>query len=63
MADMSEIIRTHIQKEFMYDRPGVELYPTLEVAPVTPRTDAYLAHYRIVARRWKSAIAPRSLVS
>jgi hypothetical protein len=25
-------------------RPGVELYPTLEVAPVTPRTDAYLAH-------------------
>jgi hypothetical protein len=26
------------------DRPGVELYPTLEVAPVTPRTDAYLSH-------------------
>jgi hypothetical protein len=26
------------------DRPGVELYPTLEVAPVTPRTNAYLAH-------------------
>lgn len=26
------------------DRPGVELYPTLEVAPATPRTDAYLAH-------------------
>jgi hypothetical protein len=26
------------------DRAGVELYPTLEVAPVTPRTDAYLAH-------------------
>lgn len=26
------------------DRPGVELYPTLEIAPVTPRTDAYLAH-------------------
>lgn len=26
------------------DRPGVELFPTLEVAPVTPRTDAYLAH-------------------
>lgn len=25
-------------------RPGVILYPTLEVAPVTPRTDAYLAH-------------------
>ena len=25
-------------------RPGVELFPTLEVAPVTPRTDAYLAH-------------------
>ncbi|MEM9351887.1 MAG: hypothetical protein AAGA92_02650 [Planctomycetota bacterium] len=26
------------------DRPGVELYPTIEVAPVTPRTDAFLAH-------------------
>ncbi len=26
------------------DRPGIELYPTLEVAPVTPRTDSYLAH-------------------
>ncbi|QDT74891.1 hypothetical protein [Lacipirellula limnantheis] len=26
------------------DRAGVELYPTLEVAPVTPRTDAYLSH-------------------
>jgi len=25
-------------------RPGVELYPTLEVAPTMPRTDAYLAH-------------------
>jgi hypothetical protein len=25
-------------------RAGVTLYPTLEVAPVTPRTDAYLAH-------------------
>lgn len=25
-------------------RAGVNLYPTLEVAPVTPRTDAYLAH-------------------
>jgi hypothetical protein len=25
-------------------REGVELYPTLEVAPVTPRTDAFLAH-------------------
>jgi hypothetical protein len=25
-------------------REGVELYPTLEVGPVTPRTDAYLAH-------------------
>jgi len=25
-------------------RAGVVLYPTLEVAPVTPRTDAYLAH-------------------
>ena len=26
------------------NRPGIELYPTIEVAPVTPRTDAYLAH-------------------
>jgi len=26
------------------NREGVELYPTLEVAPVTPRTDAFLAH-------------------
>lgn len=26
------------------DRAGVELYPTLEIAPVTPRTDAYLSH-------------------
>jgi len=25
-------------------RPGIELFPTLEIAPVTPRTDAYLAH-------------------
>lgn len=25
-------------------RVGVDIYPTLEVAPVTPRTDAYLAH-------------------
>jgi hypothetical protein len=28
-------------------REGVELYPTLEVAPVTPRTVAYLAHNAI----------------
>jgi hypothetical protein len=28
-------------------RPGVELYPTLEVAPTLPRTDAYLAHNAI----------------
>ncbi|MBN1855098.1 MAG: hypothetical protein JW829_20360 [Pirellulales bacterium] len=26
------------------NRAGIELYPTLEVGPVTPRTDAYLAH-------------------
>ena len=26
---------------------GLELYPTLEVAPVTPRTDAFLAHNAI----------------
>jgi len=25
-------------------RPGVELYPTLEVAPAVPRTEAFLAH-------------------
>lgn len=25
-------------------RANVQLYPTLEIAPVTPRTDAYLAH-------------------
>ena len=25
-------------------RPGAVIYPTLEIAPVTPRTDAYLAH-------------------
>jgi hypothetical protein len=25
-------------------RAGIELFPTLEIAPVTPRTDAYLAH-------------------
>ncbi|MEX1224849.1 MAG: hypothetical protein WEA31_09910 [Pirellulales bacterium] len=28
-------------------RPGVELYPSIEVAPVTPRTEAYLAHNAI----------------
>ena len=28
-------------------RPGIELYPTVEVAPVMPRTDAYLAHNAI----------------
>lgn len=28
-------------------RPGVELYPTLEVGPASPRTDAYLAHNSI----------------
>ena len=26
-------------------RPGVQLYPTLEVAPSTPATDAYLSFY------------------
>ncbi len=31
----------------MPGRPGVELYPTIEVAPSTPRTDAYLAHNAI----------------
>lgn len=29
------------------NRPGIELYPTLEVAPPTPRTEAYLAHNAI----------------
>lgn len=28
-------------------RPGVDLYPTLEVAPALPRTEAYLAHNSI----------------
>jgi hypothetical protein len=28
-------------------RPGVELYPTLEVGPALPRTDAFLAHNAI----------------
>ncbi len=28
-------------------RPGVELYPTIEIAPTTPRTEAYLAHNSI----------------
>ncbi len=28
-------------------RPGVELYPTLEIGPSMPRTDAYLAHNAI----------------
>jgi hypothetical protein len=31
-------------------RPGVELYPTLEVGPPTPRSDAYLAHNAIPAQ-------------
>ncbi len=28
-------------------RPGVELYPTIEIAPTLPRTDAYLEHNAI----------------
>ena len=28
-------------------RPGVELYPTIEIGPPTPRTEAYLAHNAI----------------
>jgi hypothetical protein len=28
-------------------RPGAELYPTIEVGPVTPRTEAFLAHNAI----------------
>ena len=28
-------------------RPGVELYPTLEVGPTMPRTEAFLAHNAI----------------
>jgi len=28
-------------------RPGVELYPTLEIAPAMPRTEAFLAHNAI----------------
>ena len=26
------------------DRPGVEIFPTIEVAPSVPRTEAFLAH-------------------
>ena len=32
------------------NRPGVELYPTLEIGPATPRTEAYLAHNAIPAQ-------------
>ncbi len=28
-------------------RPGVELYPTIEIGPTTPRTEAFLAHNAI----------------
>jgi len=28
-------------------RPGIELYPSLEIGPATPRTEAYLAHNAI----------------
>lgn len=28
-------------------RPGLELYPTIEIGPTVPRTDAYLAHNSI----------------
>lgn len=31
----------------IHGRPGVELYPTIEVAPIMPRTEAYLAHNAI----------------
>jgi hypothetical protein len=31
-------------------RPGVELYPTLEIGPPTPRSEAYLAHNAIPAQ-------------
>lgn len=31
----------------IYERPGVELYPTLEISPATPRTIAYLEHNAI----------------
>src|SRR5262245_58035397 len=31
-------------------RPGVELYPTIEIGPPTPRTEAYLAHNAIPAQ-------------
>ena len=31
----------------MVGREGVELYPTLEIGPTTPRTEAYLAHNAI----------------
>jgi len=32
------------------NRPGVELYPTLEVGPATPRTEAFLTHNAIPAQ-------------
>ncbi len=31
-------------------RPGVELYPTIELAPTMPRTEAYLSHNAIPAQ-------------
>jgi hypothetical protein len=32
---------------FIPGRPGVELYPSIEIAPTMPRTEAYLAHNSI----------------
>jgi hypothetical protein len=32
---------------FIPGRPGIELYPSIEIAPTMPRTEAYLAHNSI----------------
>ncbi|MGI9457361.1 MAG: hypothetical protein ACR2NU_12425 [Aeoliella sp.] len=42
--DFSQGAVYRLQVSNLPGRESVSLYPTLEVAPVTPRTDAYLAH-------------------
>ena len=39
-------------------RPGVELYPTLEVGPTVVRTAAYLAHNAIPVQFTEDHTAP-----
>ncbi len=36
-----------IRLSYIPARPGVELYPSIEIAPTMPRTEAYLAHNSI----------------